>query len=674
MYCAKCGKELRSGAKFCAFCGQPTGEVRTAVPPATPPQDDTLYFGPETPQTPAPPPQISYTPPQAHTPPAPPHSYAPPPAYKPPAAPPGYAPPPYKPPATPYQPFSPPPAESPQKKRLPLSAPVPRWLGVLFGSLAALVLIAALFLLLDPLKLHLLARLTGHYDAAATVMPADTQVYVSIDLLNLSPERLSRLQRTFAEATDQAGSNDLDQEIDNLRQDLQDEWDINLETDIFSWIGQYGGIGLRKVRFNNYGEPESADILAAFEVRNQANADAFLQKLINTWEGKENVSFRESSYQNALIYEMKPDYGEPVALARAGNMLFVGNGARVVQQGIDAQRQNNLWEQELFQKMVEALPANRGLTLFITAALADALAEANDAGKRALSKQGLEAMALSVGLIDEGIRLDSAVVYNVANMSKPMAEMQQSQPANVDRILPVDTVAFLAGSRLDLAWQVSRDAILTSIDEEWFNEAMAAFSDEFGFDLDREFFPLLNGDWAFVLVPSRENAFARESGIELGGAMLLQTSDANTLNRLVENAADTLGQWTDVESSRQGGRTVYEVLGYDATPVFAFGMDGNYLTLASSVDEVGLASAGGGLDKASKYQQLWRAFPRGLTPMMYLDVTALVDIIGSGLTGYDRDEFAEVEPFLQPITAVAGASKHDETTSQQTIILFIDLK
>lgn len=673
MYCAKCGKELREGARFCAFCGQPT---RTAVPPALPPPpDDTLYFGPETPQTPAPPPQVSYKPPPEHTPPSPPASYTPPPVYKPPAAPPGYSPPPYRPPAPLDQPLSPPPAEATQKKRLPLSAPVPRWLGILFGSLAALALIAALFLLLDPLKLHLWARLTGRYDAVATVMPADTQMYVSIDLLNLSPERLSRLQRTFADAVNQSqGANDLDQEIENLRRDLQDEWDINLETDILSWIGQYAGIGLRKVRFNNYGEPESADILAAFEVRNQANADAFLQKLINTWEEKEDVFFRESSYQNALIYELRPDYGEPIALARAGNMLFVGNGAKVVQQGIDAQGQNNLWEQALFQKTVEALPANRGVTLFVTAALADAFVEANDAGRRTLSKQGLDAMALAVSLIDEGIRLDNATVYNAATMSQAMADMRRSRPANVARILPANTVAFLSGTRPDLVWQVLRDAMRSTFGDESFNEAMAAFADEFGFDLNRDFFPLLNGDWAFVLVPSPEGAFARQTRIELGGAMLLQTSDANALNRLVEDAADTLGQWMDLESSRQNGRTVYELLNYDATPTYAFGMDGNYLAIATSASETGLASSGGGLERAGKYQQLWRAFPRGLTPMLYLDVAALVDIIGSGLTGYERDSFAEVEPFLRPITAVAGASKHDETTSQQTMIIFITMK
>lgn len=639
MYCPSCGKEVRDTAKFCAHCGRPM----LTPPPAVPEPEATTYL-PEQHSEPPPPPPI----------------YAPPPAYTPPPA---------------YQPYSPPPEQPPGKQRR--SFAVPRWLLILGGGLAALLLLGGLFLWLDPFNLNLFGRLTGRYDAIAEAMPADTQLYMSVNLLNLNQARLEKLQNTFTDAADQTGDssdfNELERELDDLLQEIENEWGITFAEDIQPWIGQYAGVGIRRVRFDSYGEPESGDILAAIEVRNTVEADAFLRKLTNAWEENENVTVAESTYQDVLIYELDEEYSDPIAFARSGNIIYIGNGVRAIRQGIDAQKRDSLAQQETFRQTIQTLPGERGLTFYVTAGLADDFAQATDAGRRVFSRQGLTAVAMTLTLIDEGIRLDAATGYDPANLSAAVSNLHQYKPTKVDNLLPANTIGYLSGSRPDLLWQIWRDAMIEVTSRADFNEAMDYFEDEYGFDPDKEFFPLLNGMWTIALVPSRDGVFAREMGVDLGGALLLQTSDPNAMNKLADDFADALEQWTEVNSRTRSGQTVYEVMD-GSTPLFAYGLDGAYLTFASGYDEVGLVSAGGGLDKAEKYRQALRVFPRGLTPYLYLDVTALLDALNSGLTGYELDDFVEVEPLFRPITAVAAASKTSENITQQTIILFVDLK
>jgi hypothetical protein len=403
-------------------------------------------------------------------------------------------------------------------------------MNILAGVLFGLFFLTALFLFIDPFNLNIYGRITGRYDAIAAAMPADTQVYVSVNLLNFNQERLARLQRTFDNASQEAASaneyDELNRELDQFLEELEEEWDLRFDNDVLPWIGQYAGLGVYNMRFNQFGFPERGDILAAIEVRQTAEADAFLSKLIAGWERNEGGRFIETIHQNVTIYELDRR-SDSIAFARSGSVMYIGGSAAAIRQGINAQRGQNLAASSSYRQTVQSLPGDRGVTAYFTADLADDAARTMQGSRRIFSRQGVTAMAVTLTLVDEGLRLDSTVLYEPDNMSQTMAEIQQAGAADVAGLLPANTIGYLSGSRPDLLWALWRDSLIDTFGQADFNESMRAFEDTFGFDPDKDLFPLLDGDWAVVLVPGNEGFLAEDGEINLGWAILLETCEVS---------------------------------------------------------------------------------------------------------------------------------------------------
>ncbi|MBK7181286.1 MAG: hypothetical protein IPH82_29595 [Chloroflexi bacterium] len=104
---------------------------------------------------------------------------------------------------------------------------------ILVGVLGGLFVLVAAFVLLDPFNLNLFGRLSGDYDAVAAAMPADVDVYVGVNLLNVNQERLTDLQTTFQNAA--AGTNaenEMDtatNDLEDLQQELENDFGMTLE-------------------------------------------------------------------------------------------------------------------------------------------------------------------------------------------------------------------------------------------------------------------------------------------------------------------------------------------------------------------------------------------------------------------------------------------------------------
>lgn len=658
MFCGHCGKTVNDSSKFCPSCGKSTA---TSLPPV--PQEKRTH-------------RLSDAEIAAAQPPVQATGHVAPGQYVPPAA--GAPPPPpagdwYQPPSQQADPSSPTPAAG-SKKKFPAS------LMIIVGAVGGLITLCLIFFLIDPFNLNILGRMTGGYDAVAAAMPVETTAYTSINLLGLGTdrERLEKLQTAFEDASSGSSSDfdDVSDEFNDIFDEIENEWDIKLPDDIESWMGQYAGVGLVDASFDRYGELDDADWLVAIEVRDKEAADAFLENLIEAIEDNENVRFDDGDYNGVTIYEKDAGW-DNFALARSGNMLFIGNDNRTVESGIDAQSGDALADDDAYREAVGQLPDDRLVTAYIGPQLADDMIRAADDISR-VETDMLYGSAYAFTLTDAGIQLDTIITYNKSELSEAQtALLQADYKVKLDEMLPADTLAYYGGHHINLAWLVWDEFMNDALGSGDYNEAIDMFDDEFNIKPD-EFFALLNGEWNMAVLPSSDSIWSIETGIDLGGVWITDISNAEEMLKISDDFNDVMeDEGFYVYEDMRGDITVYEVEDdYDGADQLAFySIDDDHLIVATSEDEWDAVTGDGDkLVSNDVYKSAISALPRGMQPTIYANITDLVNVIEGGLTGYERDDFEEISGWFEPITAVVAASQSDTNQTHQTIIVFIDTK
>lgn len=542
----------------------------------------------------------------------------------------------------------------------------------LVGIVAVLCLCIVVLLFIDPW--HVVGRLMGTYDAAATAMPPETSLYLGVNLLNLNQERIREIQQAFQDAARGTYIGDDMNDVEDEFDEIQDEWGINLEEDVLPWIGQYAGFGVIDPYMNETIEIETADWLLAIETRDKDAADAFLLKLTDAISDNNGIRFNEVTYQEVLIYEYDTEYEwEELALARSDDLILIGNGIRTIKNAIDTRQKESLVDAPYYQQIVGSLPRNRAVTFVLNPAFwqetSDMLAEALDTGSDSLFSNEFSGMGFSWSLIDEGIQMDIVTAFDQAQMDETTSQLLEAmadrQPLT-DR-LPEDTVAYWQGNHLDLLWQAITEQMMDSVGRADFQESMAIFEDELGFDPERDLFAQLSGNWAVAIIPSQDSIYAQYLDINLGGVWLAKGNDLAVLSRTAADVADIMSEeMFPMDDLRRDDLLLYETAEGDG---FGFGTSEEFVFVGTSGRDIEqLYIHDSSLMDNEVHQQTWRAFPRGMTPLFYLNAAALIDSLERS------DEIDQEElPVWRPITVVAGATdliKHD--TVHHTLIIFIE--
>lgn len=540
----------------------------------------------------------------------------------------------------------------------------------LVGNSVGICLCLALFLLVDPFRLHLWGRLMGTYDAAATAMPPETSLYLGVNLLNLNQERIREIQQAFQDAARGTYLGDDMNDMEDDFDEIQDDWGINVEEDVLPWIGQYAGFGVIDPSMDYYLEIETADWLLAIETRDKEAADAFLLKLTDGISDNNGFRFDEITYQDVLIYEYDT---EELALARSDDLVLIGNGTRVIENAIDTRQKESLVDAPYYQQIVGSLPRNRAVTFVLNPLFwqetSDFLAEELDTGSDSLFSNEFAGLGFSWSLIDEGIQMDIVTAFDRAQIDETTSQLLEAMADRqlLTEHLPEDTVAYWQGNRLDLLWQAGTERIMDSVGRADFQESMAIFEEELGFDPEQDLFVELNGNWTIAIVPSHDSFYAQYADINLGGVWLAQGNNLETLARTAEDIADAMSEeGFFINDIRRDDLLVYEATEDEG---FGFGTSEEFAFVGTSGRDIEqLYIHDGSLLDNEAHQQTWRAFPKGMTPLFYLNAAALLDALESS-----DDIYQEDLPVWRPITAFAGATDLiGQDTVHHTLIVFIE--
>jgi len=564
--------------------------------------------------------------------------------------------------------------------------------------LCCCVAAAAVIVFADPFDLHIKDRLFGGtFDAAAEAMPENTSVYVGINLLNATPDELDRVIQPFADALeiDQRSWDEIIEELDRY---IGEELDLTITDDIKPWIGQYVGLGIFDIRIGDSENPVS--LVVAIESRNNDAADDFIGKLRDSIErGEPNLD--ETTYQGVTLYFLPPEYGTGIAFCRSGSLVLFSLNENDLHTAIDAQKGKSLADNSRYRDMLEKLPDKRVATVFFTSReiedlikkLQSPTGEVFDQNTEGLGETApvlnpiitqinlntWDASILSVSITGAGLQLDSITSYNMENISAAQRELLESmgKSSKTIEMFPKDTLAFITSQRLDLSYDVAIETMrdLSQDISDSIDDALQSVREETGIDLENDLFHRLDGEFTIGIFPSSQGILAQEANVDLGFALLAESSDTGALANTMDIFASKLEEeGAGVDRFESGGVELYEFLEESSGDiVFAGGIEKDHMAIASTSQTIEDLFAGNTpLAKSARYRDAISPLPDGVTPMLFLDVEGLLGIIRESLSGSSREDFDQSTRVLKSIPyVVMGYSEMKDGIIRMTLVIHV---
>jgi hypothetical protein len=344
-------------------------------------------------------------------------------------------------------------------------------------------------------------------------------------------------------------------------------------------------------------------------------------------------------------------------------MLFASD-LTTLKAAIDAPRGAGLQANETYQKLAEALPEPQILTFYIqTGPLVDMMTEMQQGLGLGIAP-GLQrattgTMRLELAHIESGMLLDFATQYNLEKFSeneKALLDLIGTQPVT-DDLVPGRSLVYFNSRALSQFWD-SMETSMQAGGQEFaqYSELMVA---QLGFD-PAEIFDPLDGEFAVVALPKQVTGFPAAGEVPLEAALLAGTSDEASLSAALEKATRVLEEqlFLQVDRSQEGDFTVFRPSSsFTESPGPVYGVGRGYLFVVSSDSAFQVLFDGGAaLAAEPRYQQVWAAFPQEMAPVLYVDVSGLVEALRPMEGESGSADFEEAVRALKPLKSVAAAT------------------
>jgi hypothetical protein len=556
----------------------------------------------------------------------------------------------------PYQPYGPGYYQPPVKK-----SKTGLIIGIVGGGVALILLI--LLLVLDPFGLF-----GGGMTSMAKNAPADSDFFMAVDLKSLTSKEAMDTITAFTTAADSDIQNqeDLMSELDDS---LDESLNVTFTEDIQPWIGQYVGVSINGAYDNDF----DTDIVIAFQVRNTAKAKEFITKLEKGYERNNDAEFDSTTYNGVTIDVGTSYYYDVISIALSGKVLLISTNEDAIKDAINAQKGKSLANSADYQKLAKALPKDRAFFVYAGAQpLMNTLEDSSDLSyyfSGDINTDMVKAMAASISFVSQGVAVDSAVLYDPAELTDAQINMLKSNGgvSDLPAYFPEDTLVFAGGSHLDLAWEAYRDMIAEAVGESDFDDSMSMLEDEIGFNLDTDLMPILTGEYAVGIYEDNGGYFSEYEGVDLGGMVILQSSDPEKMKKYAEDLKSALeDSYMDVNKESSDPFITWSVNDeyYDET-IFGFGVKNGYFILGTNLDDIQSAfSQSASLKNSDLFRQSWSAFESSMKPVFYVNFRDGLSMLE------DLDPYSDFN-ILSPIQCIVGGVSTMQNNITKTRILIV---
>ncbi|MDX2239161.1 MAG: DUF3352 domain-containing protein [Leptolyngbyaceae cyanobacterium bins.302] len=306
--------------------------------------------------------------------------------------------------------------------------------------------------------------------------------------------------------------------LQNLDQDLMSKNNINFDKDIRPWIGN----GMVALMPGEKGT-EQPNVLAVFNIRDKISAMQFAGKLAS-----QGGKSKETDYKGNKVLVSEDGKTHATVIK---DFLMVASDQKTIEAAIntnqgEASLASKPNAESVFSKSVEVknaiayvyFPDYAGAIQNFMNVSADT-AEIPPVNMKQLKQ--VQSMVAGIGVEDEGLRMKAAVT-----MSPDAPKFNyQPVPGKVISLFPADALAMFSGGNISQIWsQASEQAKADPTTEQALN-TMRDSAKAVNFDLDKDVFSWMNGEFGMALIPSDRGILAQ---VGFGGVLVFDTSDRKT--------------------------------------------------------------------------------------------------------------------------------------------------
>ena len=332
-------------------------------------------------------------------------------------------------------------------------------------------------------------------EETAKFLPVGTSLYVS---MNLRPgaEQLMKAKDILDLFKE---NSKFEEKLDELYGDLEDEIGINVEEELFPWLGPEIAIAIPAFE----GIDETPEIVAFIGTTDTAAAESFLRKLLAFGEESAGTTYEEGVTLGHLIFEVDPSEEFSTHIALTDDYIVIATGAETLESTLNRMafdgNKDSLLDAPGFQQAREAAESPRfGLMYVDIAEIMDQLGEAVEEGTadslKDFDDQLPDFIVASSSFINKGIRLSTS--FEVRGQPFDTASTNSVGSAE---LAPEHAAALLSFVGVRDAWEMFRDEFTDVLGLD-LDEALDEIEADTGINIEQDILSWMTGELAFALL------------------------------------------------------------------------------------------------------------------------------------------------------------------------------
>ncbi len=509
--------------------------------------------------------------------------------------------------------------------------------------------------------------------ASAKIVPSEAFIatYISTD-----PQAWGKLQQFGTPEAQKIVAKGLD----SLNKDLLTESNISYEKDLKPWVGGVMIAVLPSTPANPTPNAPPAtrepNILMVVGIKDKLAALNFAKKL----QQQKGVTTKEIDYKGEKITETTGK-GKPSYSAVLNNTYVVLAPLRqTVESSIETYKGQPSFASKsgadsVFAKKVDVKNTVAQIYVPDYGGMVQQLVATNSQTtippETLKQLKQVKSMVADIGIDDAGVRMKA-----IANLDPQISKFQyQNTSAKIVANFPSDTLALINGQGISSWWLA---VVEQSKDYPQFKQAVEQARGQLkavNFDLDKDIFGWMNGEFGFAAIPSNQGILAQ---VGVGGAFVFDTSDRKTAESTfakLDNLAKA--QKINVAQTNIGGKDITEWQIPQQGALLAHGwldQDTVFVALGGPIAKAIAEPKNQSLDNSDNFKAVTSSLQQPNGGFLYLDMDKTVSLVNR----YAVQGQAIPPDVAAILSSIRGlgvtATSLDKSTSQVEMLLALKPK
>ena len=472
----------------------------------------------------------------------------------------------------------------------------------------------------------------------------------------------------------------MSENIKKFEQEMLEESNLTYTEDIKPWLGgvMFALLPADETASNATSDTDNSDdanLLMVMGVKNKLKLGNFANKLK---EQEKNIT--EIDYKGIKISESDSGTKDAFSFALVGNKLIASDERQNVEKAIDTLKgEPNFASQPGAEKILsQGLDLDTPLAQVYVAdypglikGLIAMSPQANAIPEGTLKQlEQVESLVMGVGVNDQGLRMQTVGKVDPELIPEGL---EPSEGTIVSRF-PTETFLLMSGHNVSQSWsQVVKQGENNPDIQQFLDQGRQIFK-SFGFDLDKDIFGWMDGEYALGVMTSQQGIL---KNLGFGGTMIFGTSDRATSEATMKKVSDIAKQQLPYLSFAQREVEGIEFREWQVPQqgaIFGYGWledDSLVVALGGPLLDVMSKSPAQPLDQSDSFKNFTGSLPNKNFGYFYLNMNQVMSLVNNlpqaGILPPD------VKAMLESIDGIGATSTLvNDSTSKVDVIFSLE--